>query len=519
MKYPLGIQTFSKIIRDDAVYVDKTAILYDLIQQGSVYFLSRPRPRRFGKSLLVSTLESLFSGHHQMFSQLAIAKTNFEFNSFPVIVFEFSSVQVSRADDLKHYIVNATNEYAEKYDIDLNIDTYEQRFAELVKKLHAKTSSEVVLLVDEYDKPLLDNLFSDQLKSIKTVMSGFYSVVKLLDKHLRFVFITGVSKFAKVSMFSGMNNLTDISMDKKYATLCGVTQQELEYYFAVPINELVVLEQTNRTALLAKIKHWYNGYSFEEDAVSVYNPYSLLSLFSKQKFRNYWFTTATPTFLLDLLQNKQYDLKNLTEFEVGDAAFEACEPEEMGVQSVFLQTGYLTIKAFNDPLYKLDFPNFEVKRSFYDSVATRYGQLDKGEGQSYTTQLIEQLQDASLDDFFETLAVFFANIPYEVTLAHEKYYQSLFYSIFKLIGLTINVEVSTNNGRIDCVIETGSYVYIIEFKLNGSKEEALQQIIDKQYAQKYQGSSKQLMLIGVEFEKAARNIGGYILQKTESNLN
>lgn len=278
MKYPLGIQTFSKIIRDDAVYVDKTAILYDLIQQGSVYFLSRPRPRRFGKSLLVSTLESLFSGHHQMFSQLAIAKTNFEFNSFPVIVFEFSSVQVSRADDLKHYIVNATNEYAEKYDIDLNIDTYEQRFAELVKKLHAKTSSEVVLLVDEYDKPLLDNLFSDQLKSIKTVMSGFYSVVKLLDKHLRFVFITGVSKFAKVSMFSGMNNLTDISMDKKYATLCGVTQQELEYYFAVPINELVVLEQTNRTALLAKIKHWYNGYSFEEDAVSVYNPYSLLSL-------------------------------------------------------------------------------------------------------------------------------------------------------------------------------------------------------------------------------------------------
>lgn len=343
-------------------------------------------------------------------------------------------------------------------------------------------------------------------------MSGFYSVVKLLDKHLRFVFITGVSKFAKVSVFSGMNNLTDISMDRRYATICGITQQELETYFDEAIDELAVLEQQERGELQTKIKHWYNGYHFHQKAIGVYNPYSILSLFSKQEFKNYWFTTATPTFLLDLLQNKQYDLKNLTEFEVGDGAFEACEPEEIGVQSIFLQTGYLTIKEYNAPLYKLDFPNYEVKKSFYDSVTTRYSKLDKGVGESYTNQLLHHLKTQNLDDFFETLRVFFANVPYDIALNHEKYYQSLFYAIFKLLGLWVEVEVSTNIGRIDCVIQTDNTVYIIEFKLNESKEKALKQIVDKQYAQKYQDCGKAVLLVGVEFDQATRNIGEFVCQ-------
>lgn len=508
MNYPLGIQTFSELRQENYLYVDKTAIIHHLITSGKVYFLSRPR--RFGKSLLISTLDSLFSGKKSLFEGLAIANTDYDFIEYPVIMLEFSRVDVDCADDLKNYIINATNSYAQKYGVKLEVASYEQRFFELVEKLNEKTKKKAVLLVDEYDKPILDNLFSEELAPVKGVMNGFYSVVKSLDKHLKFIFITGVSKFAKVSVFSGMNNLTDISMDLPYSTLCGVTQQELENNFTEGLSELTTRTSMDRAELLAKIKHWYNGYYFEEDAVSVYNPYSLLSLFSKQKFKNYWFSTGTPTFLLDLLQNKEYDLKNLTEFEVGEAAFEASEPEEMSVQSVFVQTGYLTIKEYNDPLYKLDFPNYEVKKSFYDSVATRYSQLDKGEGETYTTRLIQALQSKQLDDFFETLEVFFANIPFDITLKHEKYYQSLFHAIFTLLGLTIDVEVRTNKGRIDCVLQTNDVIYVIEFKLNGTKEEALQQILNKQYAQKYQHSEKEVILLGVEFDQKTRNIGGFV---------
>ncbi|MCJ8268640.1 MAG: AAA family ATPase, partial [Psychrosphaera sp.] len=324
MKYPLGIQTFSEIREENYLYVDKTALVRQLIQSGKVYFLSRPRG--FGKSLLISTFESLFSGHKELFDGLAIADTDYDFAKYPVISLEFSKVDVSEASDLKGYIINATNQYAEAYGIELTIDSYEQRFEELVRRLQEKTGKKVVLLVDEYDKPILDNLFNEALKPVKGVMKSFYSVVKSLDKHLKFIFITGVSKFAKLSVFSGMNNLTDISLNRRYATLCGVTQEELESHFSDAIDELTSIEQLKSAQMLAKIKHWYNGYYFHQSAQSVYNPYSLLSLFEHQEFNNYWFTTATPTFLLDLLQNREYDLKELTQFEVGEASLAACEP-------------------------------------------------------------------------------------------------------------------------------------------------------------------------------------------------
>ena len=509
MKYPLGIQTFSEIREENYLYVDKTALVRQLIQSGKVYFLSRPRG--FGKSLLISTFESLFSGHKELFDGLAIADTDYDFAKYPVISLEFSKVDVSEASDLKGYIINASNQYAEAYGVELTIDSYEQRFEELVRKLQTKTGQKVVLLVDEYDKPILDNLFNEALKPVKGVMKSFYSVVKSLDKHLKFIFITGVSKFAKLSVFSGMNNLTDISLNRRYSTLCGLTQQELENHFNNEIDELASIEQLDRAQMLAKIKHWYNGYRFEENAAGVYNPYSVLSLFSNFKFNNYWFTTATPTFLLDLLQNREYDLKELTHFEVGEASLAACEPEDMEVQSVFLQTGYLTIKGYNDSLYRLGFPNYEVKKSFYDSVAGRYSNLGAGVGQNFTQRLIRHLNAGQLDDFFETLGQFFANIPYDITLKDEKYYQSLFYAIFTLIGLSIEAEVRTNKGRIDCVLETTDSIYVIEFKLNGTKEDALQQIHDKQYAQKYQGSDKKVVLLGVEFDKKSRNLGGFVM--------
>ncbi|MCJ8270794.1 MAG: AAA family ATPase, partial [Psychrosphaera sp.] len=427
LKYPLGIQTFSKIRNNNYLYVDKTADLYDLISHGEVYFLCRPR--RFGKSLLISTLEALFGGQKTLFDGLAIADTDYDFATYPVVKLEFSKDEFVTADSLRNYIYTATNRIANHHQIELIEDTYTQRFDELIVKLHQKHHQPVVLLIDEYDKPILNNFNTAVLPEIKQVMSAFYAVIKPLDEHLRFVFITGVSKFSKVSVFSGMNSLTDISMERQYATICGITQQELEHHFAKAIDQLNTIEQLEKPDILAKIKHWYNGYRFEEDAPSVYNPYSLLSLFKKQKFNNYWFTSGTPTFLLNLLQHKQYDLNRLTEFEIGQSAFEASDPQEMSVQSVFVQTGYLTIKDYKNSLYTLDFPNYEVKKSFYESVATRYSHLDEGEGQTYTSRLIQCLQDDNLADFFATLSAFFANIPYDLTINLEKYYQSLFYAV------------------------------------------------------------------------------------------
>ncbi|NQZ09536.1 MAG: ATP-binding protein [Algicola sp.] len=508
MKYPLGIQTFSEIREENYLYLDKTQLIYNLVSSGKVYFLSRPR--RFGKSLLVSTLESLFLGHKSLFEGLAINDTDYDFAVYPVIKLEFSSADVDQAADFKQYIVNVTNDFANRYDIKLEIDSYEQRFAELVRKLYLKTQQKVVVLIDEYDKSILDNLNKPALPEIKEVMNAFYGVIKTLDEYLKFIFITGVTKFAKVSVFSGMNNLTDLSLHRRYANLCGITQQEFENNFNQGIEELAELEQLTKDDLLTKIKHWYNGYLFHPKAVGVYNPYSLLSLFEYQEFQNYWFTTATPTFLLNLLQETQYDLKNLSQFEIGASAFAASEPEDMSILSLFVQTGYLTIKDYKAPLYTLDFPNFEVKSSFYDSVATRFAHLDSGLSESYTHKLVEYIKTGDLDNFFATLSRFFANIPYDIAIKDEKYYQSLFYAVFTLLGLTIEAEVRTNIGRIDCVLQTDDTIYVIEFKLNDTCEAAMQQIHDKQYAQKYQDGRKEIVLVGVEFDHKTRNIGRFV---------
>ncbi|MCJ8270948.1 MAG: AAA family ATPase, partial [Psychrosphaera sp.] len=266
-KYPLGIQTFAKIIQDDLLYIDKTAIIGQLIQQGSVYFLSRPR--RFGKSLLISTLESLFSGQKSLFDGLAISQTDYDFATYPVVKMEFSSDEFNSAESLREYIDDAVMDIAQEYGVTLSKKTYNKRFAELVIKLHQKTGKKVVLLIDEYDKPILNNLKKAPLAEIRDVVGAFYSAAKSLDEHLQFVFITGVSKFAKVSVFSGMNSITDISLSQRYGTLCGITQQELELHFSDEINALANQSQMDRSQILAKIKYWYNGYTFEENAISV----------------------------------------------------------------------------------------------------------------------------------------------------------------------------------------------------------------------------------------------------------
>jgi hypothetical protein len=508
VKYPLGIQTFSKIREQNYLYIDKTALVYDLIQQGEVYFFSRPR--RFGKSLLISTFEAVFSGQKALFEGLAIADTDYDFIEYPVILMEFSKVRVTEADDVKNYIINSTNKFARIYDIDLEVDSYEQRFDELVTKLQAKSGRAVVLLIDEYDKPILDNLLNDTLSQIKSVLNGFYTVVKSLDRYLKFIFITGVSKFAKVSVFSGMNNLTDISMDRRYATLCGITQQELETNFLPAIDELVSLDGMDKSQVLAKIKYWYNGYKFHHRAIGVYNPYSVLALCNLKEFRHFWFSTATPTFLIELIKAQKFDLTDMNNFELDDSAFMSMEPEHITPLPVLVQTGYLTITGFDDDLYTLDFPNYEVKYAFNRAIVEQFGHTEVGVNTKHINNLNRALNSRDIPAFFKTLGIFFANIPFDITLKDEKYYQSLFYAILTLLGYKVAAEVRTNIGRIDCVLQTDKTIYIIEFKLNDTKEAALQQIHDKKYAEKYLNGDKGIVLLGVEFDQKTRNIGEYL---------
>ncbi len=458
---------------------------------------------------MLSTLESLFLGRRDLFEGLAIAQTDYDFAIYPVIKLEFTRVVVRQVSDLEDYIINTANNYAKTHNIELEVTSYEQRFAELVIKLQQKYQQKVVLLVDEYDMPILSHLNKPTLGDIKEVINGFYSSVKSLDEYLKFVFIAGVSKFAKMSVFSGMNNLTDISMNKDYTDLCGITQQELTDYFTPKIDSLAEIEGLTSAQILTKIKHWYNGYRFHHNSKTIYNPYSLLGLFHSQEFKNFWFTTATPTFLIELIKSQQFDLGGLKSFEVDELFFAAIEPEQMTPEPVLLQTGYLTIVDYNDGWYRLDFPNYEVKYAFNRAIVAQYGQVPASD-MRYLRSLAQALNQGELEKFFQTLQVFFTNIPNDIAVKHEKYYQSLFYALFTLLGFQLEAEVRTNQGRIDCVVHTDSTIYVIEFKLNDSCKAALKQIEDKQYAQKYLQNGKNITLVCVAFDQHTRNITDYI---------
>ncbi|MCI5121443.1 MAG: AAA family ATPase, partial [Candidatus Electrothrix sp. AUS4] len=395
MKYPIGIQTFSEIIEQGYVYVDKTALIHQLITQGKWYFLARPR--RFGKSLLVSTLAALFRGEKKLFTDLLIKTTDYPFDHHPVIKLEFTKAKILNAASFEAFISEQVTTLADQHQIPITSAHFERQFDQLITGLHQLTGQKVVLLVDEYDKPLLNTLETEQLADVKTSMNAFYGVVKALDEHLRFVFITGVSKFSKVSVFSGMNNLDDISMRKDYCTLCGYTEQEVERYFEQALIALATSNKKEPDDLKAEVKHWYNGYRFHRSGDSVYNPHSILSLCKNQEFDNFWFQSATPTFLIERLKAKQYLLSDLENLYLSPEGLNASEPENTSIQSLFVQTGYLTISSWTGTLFQLDFPNREVRDSFYKSIVEHYAYIEKGIGPIYIEQLLKGFKENHLE--------------------------------------------------------------------------------------------------------------------------
>ena len=505
-KLPIGVQTFQKIRAGDYYYVDKTPLILDLIEGGTHYFLSRPR--RFGKSLLLDTLKELFEGNEPLFRGLA-AHGQWDWSvKYPVLRFSFGRKNYTHPQALQQSLHQQLTTLEEHYGIQPQFEDVGSRFADLIEKVTAQSGQPAVILVDEYDKPILDALTRPEVaRENRDTLRGFYATIKDYDAHIRFSFLTGVSKFSKVSLFSGLNNLNDITLDQRYATLCGYTDADIDGVFAA---ELFGLDRQ-------AIRDWYNGYNWLGEGV--YNPFDILQLFDKRDFRAYWFETGTPTFLIDQLMQRQMVSLTLDSLVSSAAMLSSFDVDDMTIEALLFQTGYLTIKQREnlggDYFYTLGYPNREVRQSLNDTLLSALVK-DQSKQVVQRAQLYRLLLVNDFDGLKTLFHAFFASIPYawytnSTIQNYEGYYASVFYSYFASLGLNVTVEDMTNLGRVDMTLKFNQQVYIFEFKVvelvSGGK--ALQQLKDKAYADKYRALNQPIHLIGVEFSKDSRNIVGF----------
>ncbi|MDR1522843.1 MAG: ATP-binding protein [Endomicrobium sp.] len=517
-KLPVGTQAFEKLIRENKLYVDKTEHIYNLINNGSVYFLSRPR--RFGKSLLISTIKELFKGNKEIFEGLYIYDKWDWTKQYPVIHLDFTEIQYATAEQLEISLDKFLEDTAKREKITL--DQTETRligvkFAELIEKLHKSTGQQVVILIDEYDKPMIDSLnkAKEVNQEIKERLHNFYQVIKGSDEHIKFMFMTGVSRFAGLSVFSALNNLNDITMDNKYGSICGYTQEELESSFKEYIGSTAGYMGISKEELLSKIKYWYNGYKWKGKE-KVYNPFSTLSFFDKQEFIGYWFNTGTPTFLIEQIKKKG-DLELLSEARVVSSATLRGNSDYANVNSMALlfQTGYLTIKeeeiVEDESEYIIDFPNYEVKSAFLGDLLEAYTKKDITEVQALRGKLLKVMRSKDSVGLEGILKSLYANIPYSLHIGKEAYYHSLFLMLARATGIEVNSEVLTDKGRIDVVLKHKDFVVVVEIKyskgnnkVKGMIKEAMEQIRTKKYYEKYVGSDgnrNKVVLLAIGFSE------------------
>ena len=503
------VYNFEELIQGNFLYVDKTEYIWQLIRPSSAgYFLSRPR--RFGKSLTVSTLKAVFEGKKELFKGLAIYDKPYDWKPYLVIHLDFANCDIRTADELIKYLTWQLENIADSFHLQLRGEQLSVRFENLINDI--AENGNVVIFVDEYDKPILNNIADQGVGEILNVLKGFYSNIKKTESKLRFAFITGVSKFCHVSLFSDLNNLTDITMDARYATMFGYTQEELESNFDDRISTLA--GEQDIAAYKAKIKDWYNGYRFHKNAQTVYNPVSLAYFFENNgEFNNYWFSTGTPTFLLELIRKQKFDLEKALDAPVSGFAFSAYEIDNLNPLTLLLQTGYLTIdkavERYGDTAYQLRFPNLEVKGSFDAYLAGYCSGLHVNQIKDSVYLLADKVSEGDVDGFLETMKVFFAKVPYDIHLKDENNFRMLFYLVFMLLGISIIAESKTNNGRIDAVATNDDFVFVFEFKLNKSDVIALQQIKERDYYRRYMNSGKKIFLIGVNFDQEAGQIDSW----------
>lgn len=488
--------------------MDKTAEIYKLAKEGRYYFLSRPR--RFGKSLLVSTMEAYFSGRKELFSGLAIEKLEAEWKQHPVLHLDLSGVSYTDESVLERVLSDKLAKWETLYGAVNTSDILGLRFKEVIEAAYNKTGNQVAILIDEYDKPIIDNLGNEPtLSHLRSTLQGFYSVMKSMDARIRFGFLTGVTKIGKMSVFSGLNNLNDISMIPDYVDICGISETELHEYFDESISELSSANEMSKEDCYVKLKSMYDGYHFCEDSIGIYNPFSLLNTFQNKKFREYWFETGTPGFLVEVMRKTSFDVTTLENQTVdstlmsnADAIFENPVP-------YLFQSGYLTITGYNDMfrLYQLGFPNQEVKNGFLNCLLKYYVPMSPDmSGTTLIYQLWHSITEGNPKLFMQILSSLFANTSYQIQGETEKDFQYAMYIISALLGEYVQVERTTSNGRIDLIIQTKEFIYIFELKVNADADVALRQIDEKGYARPFEGDSRKLFKIGVNFSTATRRI-------------
>ena len=511
---PIGLQSIKKIRAKDCIYVDKTQFALDLIKNGTHYFLSRPR--RFGKSVFVSTLEEIFKGNKALFEGCHIAASNYDWKPYPVLYLNLTKIPNETTQDLKASLQRVVGKMAKSYNLAIDIPSAQEGLVNLVEELSKK--ERVVVLIDEYDKPLIDNLHNQEVaEGNRRILQDFFGALKNLDEYIEFTFITGVSKFSKVSLFSGANHLNDISMSVQYAAMMGYTQEELTEYFGQYIQDIVQTrnrkdQATSEEDILVEIKDWYNGYRFSEEEIYVYNPFSTLKYLAEKKPESYWFATATPTFLVEELKKRPQEVTSLsqmlaTQKDLSDIS----KITRITLPALLFQTGYLTIEDYNVKLnaYQLDFPNKEVREAFFGSMLEELaeGELKSLEVSRMAKKLQESLSTLALETFVEIINDYFAKIPYAAYQhAKEGFYQAIFVICLELSGIHTQGEVATNKGRIDVLCQLADMFYIFELKVDQDAAIAMRQAVNQQYSQRCRHQGKQIVVMGVSFSSNKRNI-------------
>ena len=509
MKYPIGVQNFTDLRQSEYVYVDKTHLIYRLVSTGKYYFLSRPR--RFGKSLLVSTMEAYFKGKKELFKGLAIEDMEKDWVEYPVLHLDLNGSKYMYPEDLNVVLTQHLDNWESEYSISPRYKDLEARFKDVIDAAYEKTGRQVVILIDEYDKPIVNNLDNKELSDYyRAVLQGFYGVIKSMGEQTKFCLLTGVSKIGKLSIFSTLNNLTDISLNADYADICGISEDELKEYFDDSVTELASAHSLSKDECYAKLKRMYDGYHFDRSAkVGVYNPFSLLNTFYSKEFSEYWFETGTPTMLVNAMKQTSFDVTALS-----DSVIVSSE-DLKGMQDIaqrpvplFYQTGYLTIKGYDKEFqeFTLGFPNDEVKNGFLRFIYSYYVPVNPAEGNTTTSRMARALRAGKPDEFMKILDAIFSGTTYQIEINTERSFQQAMYIIMELLGEYVEAERHTSNGRIDLLLQTKDYIYIVELKIDNTADAALQQIEEKGYARPFVNDSRRIFKIGVSFSTGNRRI-------------
>ena len=509
MLYPIGIQSFEEIRNGGYVYVDKTALIHRMTSTGKYYFLSRPR--RFGKSLLLSTMEAYFSGRKELFEGLAMESLEKDWTEYPVLHLDLTGSRYTSVSDLIEKLDQHLCAWENIYGIEEKRNDPSARFSDVIDNACNKTGQKVVILIDEYEKPIIDNIDNPELmEQFRRELQGFYSVIKGKDNAIRFAFLTGVTKLGKMSIFSGLNNLNDISMDARYADICGISEQELKSYFGESVRTLAEMNGLSEEDCYRKLASMYDGYHFHYRTPGIYNQFSLLNTFNANEFRMYWFETGTPTFLVRYLKQGNYNLDNISKNDVAVETLTGANYVSPAPITLMYQAGYLTIKDYDQRFntYNLDYPNEEVKSGFLNSLSHLYAPALAG-GELSVYQFIRDIEKGDIESFMNRLTAFFAGNSYMIQGDLELYFQNVMSIMLKMMGLYVKTEYQTSNGRIDILFDTDKYVYIIELKRDQSADIALKQIEEKGYDKPFLASGKQIIKLGINFSSETKTIDGW----------